>query len=94
MAVANPYPPGFEPFVAAMQADIDADLPRLAFADWLDDHGDPDRAEFIRLSAGSPAGTAAGFRTPSTTSAICWKSGTDRWLTGWRSCSRRTASRG
>jgi uncharacterized protein (TIGR02996 family) len=27
----------------------DDDTPRLIFADWLDDHGDPDRAEFIRL---------------------------------------------
>jgi uncharacterized protein (TIGR02996 family) len=25
------------------------DTPRLIFADWLDDHGDPDRAAFIRL---------------------------------------------
>ena len=25
------------------------DLPRLIFADWLDEHGDADRAEFIRL---------------------------------------------
>ncbi len=25
------------------------DLPRLIFADWLEDHGDPDRAAFIRL---------------------------------------------
>ena len=27
----------------------DADLPRLVYADWLDDRGDEDRAEFIRL---------------------------------------------
>src|SRR6266404_2275885 len=26
----------------------DDDLPRLIYADWLDEHGDPDRAEFIR----------------------------------------------
>ena len=25
------------------------DAPRLIYADWLDEHGDPDRAEFIRL---------------------------------------------
>jgi uncharacterized protein (TIGR02996 family) len=25
------------------------DAPRLVFADWLDDHGDPERAEFIRV---------------------------------------------
>src|SRR5262245_12365846 len=27
----------------------DDDAPRLVFADWLDEHGDPDRAEFIRV---------------------------------------------
>src|SRR5205085_3618750 len=25
------------------------DLPRLIYADWLDEHGQPERAEFIRL---------------------------------------------
>src|SRR5262249_36565663 len=27
----------------------DDDAPRLVFADWCDEHGDPERAEFIRL---------------------------------------------
>src|SRR4051794_4260536 len=27
----------------------DDDLPRLAFADWLEEHGDADRAEFVRI---------------------------------------------
>jgi uncharacterized protein (TIGR02996 family) len=27
----------------------DEDTPRLAYADWLDEHGDPERAEFIRV---------------------------------------------
>ena len=27
----------------------DEDTPRLVFADWLDEHGEPDRAEFIRV---------------------------------------------
>ena len=27
----------------------DDDAPRLVYADWVDEHGDPDRAEFIRL---------------------------------------------
>ena len=34
-----------ESFVAAIAASPDDDLPRLVFADWLDEHGDPDRAE-------------------------------------------------
>ena len=48
---------------AAVLADPADDLPRLVFADWCDDHGDPDRAEFIRLQVSlSPA---AGRRTAS-----------------------------
>ncbi len=37
-----------EAFVAAIAANPHDDLPRLVFADWLDEHGDPERAEFIR----------------------------------------------
>lgn len=47
----------------------DADLPRLVYADWLDDRGDEDRAEFIRLqidryrrSATDPAARGIGWR--------------------------------
>ncbi len=35
-------------FLRAMQ-DEDDDTTRLVFADWLDEHGQPDRAEFIRV---------------------------------------------
>ena len=38
-----------EAFLSAILAHPDDDLPRLVFADWLDEHGDPARAEFIRL---------------------------------------------
>jgi uncharacterized protein (TIGR02996 family) len=34
--------------LAAVRASPDEDLPRLAFADWYDEHGDAARAEFIR----------------------------------------------
>jgi uncharacterized protein (TIGR02996 family) len=34
--------------VQAILAAPDDDTPRLVYADWLDDHGDPARAEFIR----------------------------------------------
>src|ERR1043166_8796102 len=37
------------PFLAAIAADPEDDTPRLVFADWLDEHDDPDRAEFIRI---------------------------------------------
>jgi uncharacterized protein (TIGR02996 family) len=50
---------------AAILAAPDDDLPRLAFADWLDEHGDPDRAAFIRVQielAHLPAGTIESDR--------------------------------
>lgn len=36
-------------FIQAILSDPDADTPRLMFANWLEDDGDSDRAEFIRL---------------------------------------------
>jgi uncharacterized protein (TIGR02996 family) len=36
-------------FLADILAHRDDDAPRLIYADWLDDHGDSERAEFIRL---------------------------------------------
>src|SRR5690348_667092 len=38
-----------EAFLQDVLAHPDDDTPRLVYADWLDEHGDPDRAEFIRL---------------------------------------------
>jgi uncharacterized protein (TIGR02996 family) len=38
-----------EALMAAILATPDDDTPRLVFADWLDEHGDPARAEFIRV---------------------------------------------
>jgi uncharacterized protein (TIGR02996 family) len=35
--------------LSAIRASPDDDLPRLVFADWLDEHGRPERAEFIRV---------------------------------------------
>ena len=36
-------------FLRAIAADLYDDTPRLAFADWLDERGEHDRAEFIRV---------------------------------------------
>jgi uncharacterized protein (TIGR02996 family) len=36
-------------FLQDVLANPDDDTPRLIFADWLDDHGEPERAEFIRI---------------------------------------------
>jgi uncharacterized protein (TIGR02996 family) len=35
--------------LAAVYAASADDLPRLVLADWLDEHGEPDRADFVRL---------------------------------------------
>jgi uncharacterized protein (TIGR02996 family) len=35
-------------FLADIAANSDDDAPRLVYADWLDEHGDPERAQFIR----------------------------------------------
>src|SRR5262245_31852846 len=36
-------------FLRTILADPDDDAPRLIYADWLDEQGEADRAEFIRL---------------------------------------------
>jgi uncharacterized protein (TIGR02996 family) len=36
-------------FLRAVRESPDDDAPRLVYADWLDEHGDHDRAEFIRV---------------------------------------------
>ena len=38
-----------EAFLQDILASPDDDAPRLVYADWLEDHGDPDRAAFIRV---------------------------------------------
>jgi uncharacterized protein (TIGR02996 family) len=38
-----------EAFLEDVREHPEEDAPRLVYADWLDDHGDPERAEFIRL---------------------------------------------
>jgi uncharacterized protein (TIGR02996 family) len=37
----------------AIADDPESDAPRLVYADWLDDHGDADQAEFIRVQCAS-----------------------------------------
>lgn len=41
-------PAGFEPFLATILDDPESDGPRMVYADWLEEHGDP-RGEFIRI---------------------------------------------
>ena len=44
----RPFMPDREAFIAAIAANPADDLPRLVFADWLDENGEGERAEFIR----------------------------------------------
>ncbi len=41
-----------ELLLKAIVADPDDDVARLVYADWLDEHGDHDRAEFVRIQCG------------------------------------------
>jgi uncharacterized protein (TIGR02996 family) len=41
--------PNRDALMAGILADPDNDLPRLVYADWLEEHGDPERADFLRL---------------------------------------------
>jgi uncharacterized protein (TIGR02996 family) len=43
-----------EGFLQDIVSHPEDDTPRLVFADWLDDHGDPQRAEFIRVQVEMP----------------------------------------
>ncbi|MFO0825950.1 MAG: TIGR02996 domain-containing protein [Gemmataceae bacterium] len=51
-----------EALLRAVCENPDDDTPRLVFADWLDEHDEPERAEFIRLQVAAalhPAGSSA-----------------------------------
>jgi len=58
----DPYPPGWEPFLSAINADLDDDTSRHVFADWFQENGDEPRAEFIRLQCELARGNIAGQR--------------------------------
>jgi uncharacterized protein (TIGR02996 family) len=45
-------------FLQAIIENPDDDTPRLVYADWLEEHGDPDRAEFIRVQIEMGRGVA------------------------------------
>ena len=59
-------------FLNAIHDNPDDDTPRLVYADWLEEHGEPDRAEFIRVGVELA-------RVPG--SCSCWP-GTG-WPCGW-----------
>src|SRR3954467_15788293 len=46
--------------LAAILMHPDEDTPRLMYADWLDEHGQPERAEFIRIQCAPELDDAEG----------------------------------
>jgi uncharacterized protein (TIGR02996 family) len=51
-----------EAFLQAIREAPDDDGPRLVYADWLDEHGQPNRAEFIRVQCERAAGVKGARR--------------------------------
>src|SRR4051794_22467713 len=54
--------PGSEPFLQVIAESPDDDMTRLVFADWLEDHGQPARAEFNRVQWQAAGGGVPGER--------------------------------
>ncbi len=69
-----------EAFEAAIREHPEDDTPRLVYADWLDEHGEEDRANFIRAQcAGDPEATqrySVQMRE--------WTGLIPTWCEGWR----------
>jgi uncharacterized protein (TIGR02996 family) len=57
-------PPGHAPFLRAICENPSDDAPRLVYADWLDEHGDAERARFIRLMVAWVRDPARRARSP------------------------------
>src|SRR5436309_2065212 len=72
----------------AILAAPDDDAPRLVYADWLDEHGDPDRATFVRtqveLARQPPDPTRLGQlkKTERTLLRANWDAWT-AWVPAW-----------
>jgi uncharacterized protein (TIGR02996 family) len=52
-----------ESFLHAIRESPEDDVPRLVLADWFEDNGDPDRAEFVRTQIRLAGDLPAGERT-------------------------------
>lgn len=63
--------------LTAIIANPDEDTPRLMFADWLQENGQPERAEFIRIQCAPDADEAAEDRA-----AELEERNRAKWLTG------------
>jgi uncharacterized protein (TIGR02996 family) len=71
------------------------DAPRLVYADWLDEHGDPDRAEFIRLQCLRMRPPANDPQRPAqeTRALALLETNWDAWVSPLRECIGSTSPR-
>jgi uncharacterized protein (TIGR02996 family) len=67
---------------AAIDADPGADAPRLAHADWLERHGDPELAEFIRLQIAAHQDNWFGGQSDQSRQADLLSRNRARWMGG------------
>jgi uncharacterized protein (TIGR02996 family) len=87
-----PNPVGDElALLKAVASAPDDDLPRLVYADWLEEHGRPDRAEFIRLQIAELTAESWAVRSECRTAAKrlldnhheAWFRELPRWVRQW-----------
>ena len=72
-------------FLAAIKDDPENDTSRLVFADWLDDHGEPERPQFIRLQCRAASLNANDAERVGLTAAG-WTYGAATVSHGWGRC--------
>jgi uncharacterized protein (TIGR02996 family) len=69
-------------FLDAIREQPDDDAPRLVYADWLEEHGQPQRAEFIRVQcerARLPEGSSRAYDLERREAAL-WAAHAAAWL--------------
>lgn len=72
--------PGHDSFLRAICENPDDDAPRLIYADWLDENGDADRAEFIRLQIEIGVNDAVDVLSARLRCDELLKKNHDRWI--------------
>ena len=75
--------------LAAVLADPDADLPRLVYADWLEERGEAERAEFIRVQVELARDRGADNTRRIALWGASWRCRSSTRKPGWRRCGRR-----
>ena len=85
-------------FLRMIRSEPDDDTPRLVFADWLEEHGQSDRAEFIRLQCEAERLRASGAgweqaRIPGARAQKLLARHSPQWLGRFQGC-RRAFKRG